>query len=135
MPYRVFVSGVFDNLHPGHLNFFRQAWRLAEKEKGQLIVVIALDENVLKRKGRLPAENQLIRLQKVKDFLEKSECNYIGVLGNKKKKYFMLNKYNPDLIFLGYDQEIDQTKLDKDYIIKRATAYFPEKYKSSFCKS
>lgn len=135
MPFRVFVSGVFDNLHPGHLNFFKQAWSLANKNKGQLVVVIALDDNVLKRKGRLAKENQFIRLQKVKNFLDKEEYDAIVVLGNKRKKYSLLKKFKADIIFLGYDQDIDQKKISDTYIIKKAKPYFPDKYKSSFCKS
>ncbi len=131
---KVFVSGVFDNLHPGHLNFFKQALRFIDKQKGQLIVVIALDENVLERKAKLPRENQTTRQGKVKQFLESKGYNYVVVLGNKKKKYSLLKKYNPELILLGYDQEIDQAKLKGQYIVKRAQPFFPHKYKSSFFK-
>jgi FAD synthetase len=134
MYFKVFVSGVFDNLHPGHLNFFKQALSFVDKEKGQLIVVIALDENVLKRKSKLPRENQNIRQEKVKQFLESKGYNYVVVLGNKKKKYSLLKKYNPDLILLGYDQEIDQHKLKGQYVVKRAQPFLSHKYKSSFCK-
>ncbi len=132
MPFRVFASGVFDNLHPGHLNFFKQASKIANQ--GQLIVVIARDENVLKIKGQLPKESQLIRQRKVEQYLKKIAVNHLVILGNKKKKYSLLKKINPEIILLGYDQEIDRTRLDKKYLIRRAKPYLPDKYKSSFCK-
>ena len=40
------VFGTFDGLHKGHLNFFKQAKKLAQKSF--LIVSIARDLNVLK---------------------------------------------------------------------------------------
>lgn len=132
MPFKVFVSGVFDNLHPGHLNFFKQAWKISKK--GKLIVIISLDENVLKRKKCLPKENQLIRLKKVKNYLDKQGYKNSVVLGYKRKKYSLLEKFKPHIIFLGYDQEIDYRKINSDYIIKKALPYFPEKFKSSLFK-
>ena len=56
---KVMVFGTFDILHPGHLNFFKQA-----REFGNfLIAVIARDKTVLKIKGRLPKNNEKKRLK------------------------------------------------------------------------
>ena len=44
------VFGAFDGLHPGHLDFFRQA-----KEYGDTLVVsVGTDKNVEKIKGKKP---------------------------------------------------------------------------------
>ncbi|RLF88059.1 FAD synthase, partial [Thermococci archaeon] len=45
---RVVVGGVFDILHVGHIHFLKMAKELGD----ELIVIVAHDETVKKRKGR-----------------------------------------------------------------------------------
>ena len=56
---KVMVFGVFDLLHPGHLNFLIQARELGDK----LIVSIARDLNVFKIKGQRPVHGERQRLE------------------------------------------------------------------------
>ena len=56
----VMVFGTFDILHPGHINFFKQA-----KKYGNLIAVIARDRTVKQVKGRLPKYSEKQRLKAI----------------------------------------------------------------------
>ena len=127
---KVMVFGTFDILHPGHLNFFKQA-----REFGNfLIAVIARDKTVLKIKGRLPKNNEKKRLNNLKNnnLIDKA------ILGGLKDKYEIIKKLKPDIICLGYDQKafIEELKNKiKDFGLKikivRLKSYKPEIYKSS----
>lgn len=58
---KVFVSGCFDVLHPGHLEFLRQAAQL-----GRLYVSVGRDQTVQALKGRPPVFTQRERLAMVR---------------------------------------------------------------------
>ena len=90
------VFGAFDGLHPGHLDFFRQA----KKYANFLIVSVGTDKNVEKFKDRKPLFSQEERLELVKN------CRLVdlAVLGSEKDFYLHIKKYSPDIICLGYDQ-------------------------------
>lgn len=128
------VFGTFDNLHLGHLNYFEQAWHFGE----ELIVIVARDRNVLKVKGHLPQEREKNRVKKIRQALKEKGYRGKVVLGNQKNYYLVLKKYHPEIIALGYDQQVDLKRLKSEIIkfrlfckIKRLRAYHPEKYKSS----
>jgi len=95
---KVMVFGAFDGLHPGHLNFFRQA----KKYGNFLVVSVGLDINVKKFKGKKPLFSERERLDLVKN------CRLVdkAVLGEKDQKNFFnhIKKENPSVICLGYDQ-------------------------------
>lgn len=93
---RVMVFGAFDGLHPGHLDFFRQAKQYGE----QLIVSVGTDKNVANIKGTKPLFNQQERLSLV------ANCKLVdlAVLGAEEDFYRDIKLYAPDVICLGYDQ-------------------------------
>ncbi len=135
---KVIVFGTFDIFHEGHRNFFKQA-----KELGDfLIVVVARDENVLKIKGELPWNDEESRLVEIKN---SGLVNKV-ILGNKNRvrdyKYLVLQQEKPDVVCLGYDQQVDLGQLRKmlkkyklnETRIVRLKAYKPKKYKSSLLK-
>ncbi len=129
------VFGTFDNLHPGHLSYFSQADKLGQ----ELIVVVARDKNVLKIKGRLPQENEIIRIRKIRVQLKELGHEAKVVLGSLSNNWLVLKKYQPDIICLGYDQKVDLQQLKDELVksrlfckIKRLKPYCPEKYKSSY---
>ena len=133
---RVMVFGTFDNLHPGHLDYFRQALVFGD----EIIAVIARDKNVLAIKGHLPQENEQKRLRKVESALTEISDKGRTVLGDLKNRWLVIEKYCPNVICLGYDQKVDadalKREIDKSRLfceVKRLTAYQPDKYKSSFC--
>ena len=59
---KVMVFGTFDGLHPGHLNFFKQAIRLGD----YLVVVGARDKPVNKVKKRKPRFSERQRLAAIR---------------------------------------------------------------------
>lgn len=105
---RIMVFGTFDGVHKGHLNFFRQARRLA---KGPfLIVSIARDKNVEKIKSQKPdfSENERV------SFIRKCKLADKVVLAGKTKYLSHILKEKPDIIALGYDQVAYVKNLKKD---------------------
>jgi FAD synthetase len=130
---RVLVFGTFDNLHPGHLDFFKQA-----KNHGDyLIAVVARDATVNQVKGHFPRQNENQRLEAVKN------CGLVDEirLGNLDNYYDIIKQINPNIIALGYDQTSFTSGLP-EYIKKenlkikivRLRSYFPKIYKSSLIK-
>ena len=96
---KVLVFGVFDGLHPGHHYFLQSASLLGE----ELIVVVARDSSVGTLKKKSSANKEDERLTKIKELACVSEA----VLGDKQLgSYGVLKTYQPDLICLGYDQQI-----------------------------
>lgn len=133
---RVMTFGTFDNLHPGHRNYFSQAGKFGD----ELIIVVARDKNVLALKGRLPQEKEKIRERKVRQALKELGIKGKVVLGNIKDRWLVIKKYQPDIICLGYDQKTNLAQLKSAIAgwrffcqIKRLKSYHPEKYKSSYC--
>ena len=127
---KVLVFGTFDLLHPGHLYFLKKA-----KEQGDLLsVVVALDETVMKVKGKLPVNNQ----EKRRANLLKTGIVDEAVLGNPGDKHKIIESIRPDVICLGYDQKAFTENLAEslkkrglNITIKRIDAFKPEIYKSS----
>lgn len=129
---KVLAFGTFDQLHPGHLNFLKQA-----KKYGAVFVVVARDQTVKKKKGRLPKQKEKKRLNEIK----KTGLVTKVFLGNLQNKYLSLKKIKPDIICLGYDQIFftkDIPKKIKEFNLKtkiiRLKAYKPNIYKSSKIK-
>src|SRR3989338_8918617 len=91
---KVVAIGTFDAVHPGHLNYLKQA-----KEMGNyLIVIVARDKNVLKEKGKLPAVNENDRLELIKHIDLVNEA----LLGDEKDKLATIIEIKPDIVCLGY---------------------------------
>lgn len=126
---RVMVFGTFDGLHPGHLNFFKQA----KSYGSDLIIVIARDKNVVSIKGHLPKYSEKERLLAVKKLFK--NIDYVTVLlGQVKNPYAIIEKHKPKIICLGYDQAGFADNLKNEYpVIKviRLKPYYPKIYKSS----
>lgn len=93
------VFGVFDVLHPGHRSFLEQA-----RHYGNLIVVVARDSTVTLLKRKRPRFSERVRVAHLKRELGKSAKIILGdkVMG----KYTALKRYRPNVICLGYDQDI-----------------------------
>lgn len=102
------VFGTFDGLHKGHLDFFRQARKLAEKPF--LVVSIARDKNVFKIKGKYPQKKEKARMALVK----KSKLVNQVVLSGVKDHIPHIVKEKPDIIALGYDQSAYVKNLKQD---------------------
>lgn len=129
---RIMVFGTFDILHPGHLNFFKQARRLAKHPF--LIVSVARDANVKKIKGRKAQNGEKKRL----GFVRALPLVNRAVLGGLNDYLPHIIKERPQIIALGYDQKTytrnlkaDLTEFGLDVKIKRLRAFKADIYKSS----
>ena len=131
---RVLVFGSFDLLHPGHHYLFESAKKLGD----ELFVVVARDSTINKVKGHDPKFNENERVRHVK------EVSFVddAFLGSKGDKFDIIEKINPDIIALGYDQDSFTGELDGelkkrklDVKIVRLKAFKPEIFKSSKLKN
>lgn len=130
---RVMAFGTFDLFHAGHENYLKQAKALGDF----LIVVIARDKTVKSTKSHEPSFSENERLKTVKQ----SGIADKVILGFHGDKHKVLEKYQPDIIALGYDQFIFTQRLEKTLIdlkinakIVRMDPYEPQVYKSSLLK-
>jgi len=97
----VLASGAFDLLHYGHIRFLEEAKRQGGPD-ARLVVIVARDETVRRRKGRGPIipEDQrraMVEALRVVDeaLLGYEEMDLAAVIG----------RIRPDIIAVGYDQE------------------------------
>ncbi|MCY0874275.1 MAG: cytidylyltransferase family protein [Acidianus infernus] len=102
---KVFVGGTFDIIHPGHIEFLREAARL-----GRVYVSVARDKNSEKIKGRKPINDEEQRLEVVKSI----RYVYDAFLGDEKDFIKSIERVKPDIIFLGPDQHVNIEELKKE---------------------
>jgi FAD synthetase len=129
---KVMAFGTFDLLHPGHINFLKQA-----KSMGNyLIAVISTDKSAFKAKGFKPVNSQNQRAELVASIKFVDE-----VLKGKKDHLKIIKQVQPEIIALGYDQKIKESDLKKQLNaiglnpeIKRCKAFKAHKFKSSKIK-
>ncbi|GBC71286.1 D-beta-D-heptose 1-phosphate adenylyltransferase [Candidatus Calditenuaceae archaeon HR02] len=97
----ILTTGVFDILHPGHIYLLRYAGRLKGKN-GRLIVIIARDETVKRRKKRPPIFSEKERLILVRSLKFVDEAH----LGYKPFSFRrVIKRFRPDAVVFGYDQD------------------------------
>lgn len=97
----VLASGVFDLLHLGHVRFLEEAKRSGGRGS-KLIVIVARDSTVEKRKGKKPVmpENQRRALVESLKVVDEAILGYEDFNIDK-----VIDKIKPDVIALGYDQD------------------------------
>lgn len=110
---KIVVTGTFDIIHPGHLEFFEHAKKLSIPS--ELWVIVARNSSVsdFKKKGPILDEN--IRV-KILNSLKPVDYALLGNEGPDKIK--IIEELRPDIIALGYDQWINEDKL-RDELVKR----------------
>ena len=101
----VVATGVFDILHPGHIEFLREAKKLGDR----LVVVVASDEMVRKRK-RTPIIPERQRLRMVSSLKGVDKA----ILGDREDLFVPILKIKPDIIVLGKDQDFDERNLEEE---------------------
>jgi cytidyltransferase-like protein len=96
MPKKVFVSGCYDLLHSGHVEFFQEAAKF-----GDLYVALGSDKTVFDLKGRVPVNHEQERLFMVKSvacvkdaFISKGSgmLDFLEELKQIKPDYFIVNE-------------------------------------------
>jgi FAD synthetase len=98
----VLATGVFDILHTGHLRFLEES-RKRGGPGARLVVVIARDKTIRKRKGRNPVLPEGQR-REIVAFLKPV---YKAILGPGREQVDflgILQTVKPDIVCVGYDQ-------------------------------
>ena len=94
------ATGVFDVLHAGHLRFLEESKRRGGPQ-ARLVVVVARDQTVLRRKGRKPVLSENERLEMVSALRVVDRA----VLGHKRLDLIgVLRDIRPSIVSVGYDQ-------------------------------
>ncbi|MCL6578049.1 MAG: FAD synthase [Candidatus Bathyarchaeota archaeon] len=110
----VLASGVFDLLHLGHVRFLEEAKKAGGRD-AELIVIVARDDTVEKRKGKKPIMPENQRRALVESLRVVDEA----ILGYEKFDIGkVIEKIRPDIIVVGYDQN-GMEKTVKDYVKER----------------
>lgn len=97
----VLASGVFDLLHIGHVRYLEESKKAGGKN-AKLVVIVATDNTVEKRKGKKPVlpEDQRLELVKSLKVVDEAILGYEDFDINK-----VIDKIKPDIITVGHDQE------------------------------
>ena len=110
---KILVTGTFDILHPGHLEFFENAKKLAVPS--DLWVIVARNSSVNDFKKKQPILDENVRV-KMLNSLKHVDYALLGNEGPDKIK--IIEELQPDIVALGYDQWINEEKL-KQELVKR----------------
>jgi FAD synthetase len=109
----VLATGVFDLLHLGHLRFLEES-KKSGGSGSKLVVVVARDKTVRRRKGKGPVvpedqRRELVAALRVVDraILGREEIDLLGILKEIK----------PNLVCVGYDQ--DEIRIAVTQLIKK----------------
>lgn len=122
---RAMVFGVFDGFHPGHEYFLKQASDKCET----LFVVVTPDEIVELLKNHTPKFSFMDRMEKIKEF--DSHLNVVSG-DTALHEWRVIEKYKPEIIFLGHDQYSIASELEKISMpFVFLDSYQPDQYKSS----
>jgi len=121
---KVVVGGTFDIIHPGHIEFLKEA-----SKYGKVYVIVARDKNVLRFKGREPINDERHRLEVIKGV----RYVYDAVLGDEKDFLKPILNIRPKYVVLGPDQPFDPIKL-KEELRSRGVDCEVIKIKERFCK-
>ena len=118
------TGGVFDIVHIGHIRTLEEA----KKYVDLLAVVVARDSTVKALKNREPLNTEGIRLEIVSNLKPVD----VAILGDEKDFMIPVRKIRPDIIFLGYDQELPPPLKGriKNIEIRKLNVYY-KGYKSS----
>jgi len=100
-PKVVLATGAFDLLHYGHYRFLEEA-KKAGGRNSKLIVIVARDKTIKKRKGKkpiLPEDQRRALVEALKPVDQ-------AILGYEEMNVeAVVKKIKPDIIAVGYDQD------------------------------
>jgi FAD synthetase len=105
----VLASGTFDLLHLGHVKYLEEAKKAGGKS-AELIVIVAKDSTVEKRKGRKPVmpEEQRRALVESLKVVDRAILGYEAFDMSQ-----VIDEIKPDVIAVGYDQDKIEEKVRK----------------------
>ena len=129
----VLAGGVFDIIHPGHINTLNAAKKLGDI----LVVVVATDKTAIKMKKRKPLHNAKLRQELVSSLSMIDLC----IIGDEEDIFKTVDLVKPQIIALGYDQTHQEKfiidgcrKINLDVIVVRLESPRPETSSSSIQK-
>lgn len=108
---KVMAQGTFDIIHPGHLHYFRES----ASQGDELVVVIARDSRVSDKKDLVFSENERREIVGAIEIVDEV------VLGSEDDIYSTVEKVDPDVITLGYDQSHEKEEVRE--MAKEATGH------------
>ena len=105
----VLASGTFDLLHLGHVKYLEEAKKAGGKS-AELIVIVAKDRTVEKRKGKKPVmpEEQRRALVESLKVVDRAILGYEAFDMSQ-----VIDEIKPDVIAVGYDQDKIEKKVRK----------------------
>lgn len=119
----VVAQGTFDILHPGHVHYLADSAAMGDR----LHVIVARSENVTHKPAPILSGRQ--RRTMVDALAVVDEAH----LGHPEDIFVPIERIDPDVIALGYDQHHDEEGLQRalrdrgiDCEIRRASAYEPD---------
>lgn len=124
---RILLFGTFDHLHPGHHFVFQEALK-----RGDVWAVVARDRNVKRIKGRESLQSEQERM----DAIRLAFPQVHPILGDSNDFLAPVRLVQPELILLGYDQQLPPGVVERDFPcpVERLPAFKPEKWKSSLLR-
>lgn len=102
----VFMGGGFEVLHAGHIYTIDRAKRLGDA----LVVVLATDDRIRRRKGREPVSSEKERLAMVSGLRQVDAA----IVGGEGSIYETLERVRPDVVALGYDQHHGEKEIREE---------------------
>jgi cytidyltransferase-like protein len=117
------AGGVFRIIHPGHIYFLQKA-----KDYCDVLVVVVARDELAEKKGLFPPQHERAKM------LMALECVDVVVEGKKEENH-LFNIINPDVVILGYDQNLPKSVLNifnpNRTKIVQCPAYHPQFFKTS----
>lgn len=99
---RVVAQGTFDLLHPGHVHYLREAAGMGD----ELHVIVARGENVTHKEPPVVPDGQR------REVVEAIDAVDVAHLGHPDDIFVPIERIDPDIIALGYDQHHDEHRLE-----------------------
>lgn len=102
---RVMAQGTFDIIHPGHLHYLRESAALGD----ELVVVIGRDEKMRQRKDLFFDHDTRRDIVAALEMVDEAQVGLEGDI------YKILDVVEPDVVTLGYDQDLDVEHVREKY--------------------
>ena len=102
---KVFVGGTFDLIHPGHIEFLKEAAKY-----GRVYVSVSRNKNAERIKKRPIVNDEAERLEVIRSI----RYVYDAFLGDEEDFLRSVMRVKPDIIFLGPDQKVDEKALKEE---------------------
>jgi FAD synthetase len=97
----IVAQGTFDILHPGHLHYLREGKAMGD----ELHVIIARRDNVTHKQTPILPDRQR------RDMIDALEVVDEAHLGHTEDIFIPIERIDPDIILLGYDQHHDESSI------------------------